>query len=492
MTTHREPPKRIGFFARNILGKPLYFYQEVAGDAILDSIIKGEGHTYSVMMSRQAGKNQLSAVLESYLLFAYESGSIVKAAPTFSPQITNSRLRLMSMLESDLTRDRVWTSQGYIIGLAPNRELVEAQVGPRIFFFSAGPDSNIVGATASLLLEVDEAQDVESSKYDIELKPMGSTTNATTVFYGTAWSDETLLAKQIAHNRELEERDGIRRHFEFDWTVPASINPKYKKFVENEIARLGEDHVSIRTQFRLLPISGAGFLLNDLQRYLLKGNHHWLDAPQDDEWYVMGVDIAGEQRPKVNGEKVKAKRDSTIITIARMSFNELQLPTIEIVNQSWFTGMKYTEQYATIVALVQQWNIRHVVLDATGLGEGMASLLIEKFGQERITAFKFTRPSKSVLTYHLLALINSGRLKMYSPDNAPQAIYDEAWKQLKHARYSVPAEGMLNIYVPNDEGHDDFLLSIALTTKNTEFADLPPQPSLIVKPRRLYKGESRY
>ena len=36
--------------------------------------------------------------------------------------------------------------------------------------------------------------------------------------------------------------------------------------MESEIARLGEEHITIRTQYRLLPISGAGFLLNDLQR----------------------------------------------------------------------------------------------------------------------------------------------------------------------------------------------------------------------------------
>lgn len=122
------------------------------------------------------GKNQLSAVLEAYLLFVYPQGSIVKAAPTYKPQIVNSRMRLLSMLEAPLLRERVWKSFGYIIGLAPDTSLVEAQSGPRIMFFSAGPESSIVGATASLLLEIDEAQDVQIAKYDVELKPMAATT----------------------------------------------------------------------------------------------------------------------------------------------------------------------------------------------------------------------------------------------------------------------------------------------------------------------------
>jgi hypothetical protein len=129
---------------------------------------------------------------------------------------------------------------------------------------------------------------------------MASTTNATTVLYGTAWSDDTLLAIERAKNLEYEERMGIQRHFEHDWRTLAAINPKYKKFVESEIARLGEEHITIRTQYRLLPISGAGFLLSDLQRYLLRGTHHWEAEPDEEEdgAYIAGMDVGGEDRPK--------------------------------------------------------------------------------------------------------------------------------------------------------------------------------------------------
>jgi hypothetical protein len=67
-------------------------------------------------------------------------------------------------------------------------------------FFSADPESNVVGATASLLLEIDEAQDVSPDTFDKDFRPMAATTNATTVMYGTAWSDDTLLARQRAAN----------------------------------------------------------------------------------------------------------------------------------------------------------------------------------------------------------------------------------------------------------------------------------------------------
>src|SRR5438309_637242 len=67
MTTNNKPFS-IGWFAREILGKPLYWYQELIGDAILASIRGGHGHTFTIMLSRQMGKNQLSAVLYHFAI----------------------------------------------------------------------------------------------------------------------------------------------------------------------------------------------------------------------------------------------------------------------------------------------------------------------------------------------------------------------------------------------------------------------------------------
>ena len=95
-------------------------------------------------------------------------------------------------------------------------------------FFSADPSANVVGATADLLLELDEAQDVDPEKFLKEFRPMGATGNATTVLYGTPWDGGTLLETTAAENRELERRDGIRRHFHFDWEAVAACSPHYR------------------------------------------------------------------------------------------------------------------------------------------------------------------------------------------------------------------------------------------------------------------------
>ncbi|HET9921786.1 MAG TPA: hypothetical protein VFQ30_18235 [Ktedonobacteraceae bacterium] len=506
---HDYDPSRITRFAAHVLGKPLYPYQQEIAEAILASILSGAGKIFTVMLARQMGKNQLSAVLEAYLLTCMPEGTIVKAAPTFTPQILNSRLRLLSLLDTPFTRDRIWTSSGYVLGLAPQSDsaVLRAHAGPRVMFYSAGQESNVVGATADLLLEIDEAQDVSPEKFDRDFRPMAAVKNATTILYGTAWSDDTLLAQQRASNLAWQQQTGERRHFEYDWRTLAALNPAYRSFVEQEIARLGADHLAIQTQYFLRPISGAGYFLNPLQRTLLQGSHRWEDVPvlgrSQEGWYVAGMDVAGEERPAhgvTNASQQMTtqathmghtRRDSTVITIGRVSLNELNLPQVEIVHQQWWTGMPYLEQYAATVALAEQWGLRTLVVDATGLGAGLASLLSNRLGDERVQLFTFTRPGKSRLAYQLLALINSGRLKLYTAGSAPAPLAEECWRQLRLARYRLPAPEVLDFYVDPTDGHDDFLMSLALLTEalNTLSA---PAASVLVRPRRLYEEEGKF
>src|SRR5688572_30299612 len=83
-------------FSGRVIGRPLRDYQRVVTGAILESIQKDLGFTFTVVMARQMGKNELSAHLEAGLLarWARDGDSVVKAAPTFRPQITTSMQRL--------------------------------------------------------------------------------------------------------------------------------------------------------------------------------------------------------------------------------------------------------------------------------------------------------------------------------------------------------------------------------------------------------------
>ncbi len=151
-------------------------YQREIASAVLDSVFTRKGLTFSVEIARQGGKNELSAQLELLLLTLYmgKPQSLVKCAPTFKPQTVISMTRLKDRL-NDAGFDGLWVSElGYIIRLG----------NARAVFLSADESANVVGHTAHILLEIDESQEVSKEKYTKEFKPMGATTNVTTVHYG--------------------------------------------------------------------------------------------------------------------------------------------------------------------------------------------------------------------------------------------------------------------------------------------------------------------
>ncbi len=184
-------------------------YQQEVALAVLDSVFGRKGLTFSVEVARQGGKNELSAQLELLLLTLYmaEPGNLAKCSPTFKPQTVISMRRLKDRL-NDAGFGGIWVTElGYIIRLG----------NARAIFLSADESANVVGNTAHILLEIDESQDVSKEKYTKEFKPMGATTNVTTVHYGTTWDDSTLLEEVKQTNCELERKDGIKRHFRYDW-----------------------------------------------------------------------------------------------------------------------------------------------------------------------------------------------------------------------------------------------------------------------------------
>jgi hypothetical protein len=238
-------------------------YQREVASAILDSVFKGKGLTFSVEMARQGGKNELSAQLELLLLTLYmtRAENLIKRAPTFKPQTVISLMRLRDRL-NDAGFGGIWVPEmGYIIRLGYARAI----------FLSADESANVVGNTAHILLEIDEAQDVSKEKYTKEFKPMGATTNVTTVHYGTTWDDTTLLEEVKQANLELERQDGIKRHFRYDWQEIARHNPDYRAYVEGERERLGENHPLFLTQYRLLPIRGGRRFLESAAARPAKG-----------------------------------------------------------------------------------------------------------------------------------------------------------------------------------------------------------------------------
>ena len=440
-------------------------YQQEIATAVIHSVRHRQGLTFTVMIARQGGKNELSARIEAHLLtaFAQVGGAAIKAAPTFDPQVNISISRLQQVL------DRAYLAP-YYSKLGRTFRLHRA----RQLFLSAHPSSNVVGNTADTLLEIDESQDVSPDKFNRDFMPMGASSNVTTVHYGTAWEDQSLLEQAKQSNLELQRSDGIRRHFEFDWQAVAQFNPHYKRYVEAERLRLGSDHPLFLSQYCLTPVSNDGRFLDNTRLALLQGNHCRLRVPLAQRTYVAGIDLAGESE-EPGDVRLRANeplRDSTVVTIGELcSLDDgsgFVLPSLRVVEHYWWTGRPHTEIFSSLVHILKDtWGCRRVIVDATGIGAGVAAFLRKRLGSSIVKPFTFTTRSKSKLGFDLLASVNSGRLHIYKPDGSPES--HEFWSQISKARSVIRPNQTINFFVEPSQGHDDFLSSLALLVHASDY-----------------------
>jgi hypothetical protein len=264
--------KDIDKFTRYGSGLILRKYQVEPALAIVESVINKKGLSFVIIFPRQSGKNELQAQIQTYLLtiFSMLEAEMVAISPTWKPQAYNAMRRLERVLNNNIITKDLWSK---------HRDYIFRIGKARIYFLSGSPTSNIVGATANLILSIDEAQDIFTDKFDKEIAPMAASTNATRVFWGTAWTTRTLLAREYAAARAAQEEDGIQRVWRLTADQVSTEVPAYGKFVAEQIAKLGRNHPMVRTQYYSEDIDAEGGLFPPSRLALLHGVHPPLTAP---------------------------------------------------------------------------------------------------------------------------------------------------------------------------------------------------------------------
>jgi hypothetical protein len=473
--------------------RPLRSYQLAPARAILFSIEANLGRSFAVVFARQAGKDELLAQTLAYLLLRYQQrgGSAVVAAPTFKPQAALMRDRLLTVLREPLLAafggEAAQTRDGYAVTLG--RAAVR--------FLSAAPEANARGQTADLLLVANEAQDILPDVWDAVFDPMAASTNATTLFLGTVWSRETLLARQMAVLREEERRDGAPRVWTVPWPEVAKVLPAYGERVRARIAQFGPAHPFIRTEYCLEELDGDGGLFPPSRLAAMRGNHPRRFQAAPGSRYALLLDVAGEEEsdPGPAAFRDNGRRDSTALTVVeveaeggrRMAEGEsapsirlppsaVRLPSFRVVHRLAWTGARHTALHAQLVHLAREvWRASVVVVDATGVGAGLASFLAATLGERRggraipVIPFIFTAASKSALGWDWLGLIDAGRYREYADDG--EALTRRFWAQLAAVTYATPPGPgkTLRWGVPPGRGHDDLVMSAALVATLDDF-----------------------
>lgn len=407
-----------------------------------------------MVFSRQSGKDEMLAQTLAYLLNLYRlrGGSVVVASPTLRPQGMITRSRLLHRLDNPLTRGLVST-EGHVV-----------RVGrARCSFVSTAPGASARGETASLLLVCNEAQDVPPERWDAVFDPMAASTNATTVFMGTVWTSRTLLARQMLYLRELEAGDGARRVFRVPWERVAQDVPAYGERVRARIQQLGLNHPFVKTEYFLEELSGEGGLFPAVVREKMRGTHPRRERAESGRTYALLLDVGGEE----TGGEPDARRDATALTVVEVDLASLAdpallAPTYRVVDRRTWTGAGQPELLQEVLRLATTvWGAKRVVVDATGVGAGLAAFLARALGPKALVPFVFTLASKSELGWDFLSLCSSGRFLDQAPDGSPEQ--NLFWAQVEECEYeTLPGPGRRMRWGVSGRTHDDLLVSAAL------------------------------
>jgi hypothetical protein len=418
----------IRLFSALVVQTPLRGYQVGPADAVIDSCLNNRGLEFLWVFPRQSGKDEAVAQLCVFLLTLFQrvEAGIVHVFPT-SAQLATGITRLSHRLENLWTGGRWWgKSKPSRVGLGL------AQVA----FFSGHPQARTEGATANLLLVVNEAQDQNEAVINRRYTPMRASMNATALYVGTVRTSADFLWRKKAELEALQAADGRRRVFLVSPDEVGAENPHYGAFVAEQVRLKGRNHPAIMTEYYCEPVDVAAGLFPERRRALMAGQHERLKSPLPGEVYAALVDVGGQDEapsqspPSDGGEAGGAlsnpARDYTVCTIVRLQRGISEIgPVYEAVDVFVDHGSRHFQEgtgkpslYSRLLAYLRHWNVFAVVCDATGVGAGLADALRKGY-KRQVYGFTFNGPNKARLGNDFLAVVETGRFQYWRDDLTP-------------------------------------------------------------------------
>jgi hypothetical protein len=203
---------------------------------------------------------------------------------------------------------------------------------------------------------------------------------------------------------------------------------------------------------------------------LMTGDQEGETSPLPGMTYAFLLDVAGqdEMRMKASEEPMRNPgRDATSLSIARIDLSTLETlhaPTYRIVQRKQWTGCNHLTVFGALKAMTELWKPLYIVIDASGVGEGLWALLDRQYPM-RVLAVKFTQQEKSLIGWQFLAILETGRFRDCCPSELAREQYAACQSEIlpgaaKTMRWGVP-DGRRRL---NGEGlHDDIVTAEALT-----------------------------
>lgn len=456
-------------FARTIAAIDERFYQVTIAGVIFRSVLLCLGQAITILISRQGGKNEtLISWVILPLAMLMPGIRIGFYAPTFNQAEHVTMRRIKARLRHRKFKGRVAAMNDKLIQFAlpsgARGPFARRGEGSLIGVFSHEPEAKKEGFTWDLII-IDEAQDLDRETFQVEIEPMGSSTDATYVFIGTPWSMESIFYDKI----QRAKLAGL--HFEFPWEAVAQCSATYAKFIAKKVEELGKDSIAFLTQYALQWVASVGrFFDPALFETYANGDKAWYFTPQPGVEYGAGLDVAGDD-PNNTG-----KTDWTVLAITEIDRTAIRAPgdrpkTCLVCVVAW-RGKDWETQFSDLVRILAAWQPTITVVDATGMGDSFSARLEHAgFPIERL---RYTEQSKSELGHLANMETSAGRATFagVTEDDAGADCLAEFRRQALALVRENRRNKKIAFYVPETKGHDDVMMAWfnAIRAANIEIA----------------------
>lgn len=458
-----ELVNKIVFFCEKVGNITLYPYQKKFAKKLIESIILNDGMEFTCLWARQIGKSETIATVVTGLLIVlptlaktmkslkvYSRGFWVGLFAPTTEQCLTTFERIKNKIESHDV-ELILEDPEVDIRIKESRKQIVLTNGSILKYQTAATQTKLESKSYHLVI-LEECQDIQDIKIRKSISPMLAAYNGTMVKIGTSSGGLCDFYRSIERNK----MDFPAYHFEYDYKVGEQYNPLYKKYMKNEIERIGETSDEFRMSYCL----------------------HWL---MEFKKFITEKDIAmmrdknlrlirSEKNVCVAGLDLAKEFDSTVLVIVRLKPIDDENYIKEVISILEVKNESYESQFQIIIDFISNYNVKTLIVDATGVGGVATDRLSHLLPHINVESFNFSTSSKSELFRYFYNEIRCERVKY--PHQTCNEI-NNLEKQLLDLKKEYKNNYMIIKHSEHRNAHDDYAIALALAVWGTRMDILP-------------------
>lgn len=413
-----------------LLDEPSYFVKHYIGIEPFDyqkEFMDAESNRKAFVSGRRVGKSRTASWMALHAAVSNFNYQVLITAPS-----QRQSTELFNQVKKEIRLSDI-SDDGWGIERMTRTE-INFTSGSRIKVVPLGTDgSNVRGFGADMLI-VDEAAFVDGDIFREVLAPMLAFGDGEFILLSTPLGKKGYLWQQWEKiiGRKKNEEGWVGKQ------VPTSANPEIKKsFLEKQKQDLSNSQYKREYLGKFDEASDSFFDPDDLtdDEVALEQT-----VEQTSKICYLGVDLAS-----TGGDR------SVYISIDADG---------NVFDVEYTEDAPLTDAMARVRELHNYNNYTKILIDATGLGEGVVAQLQEDLGKRTVEGFKFTNEKKQSLYNTLKNQLQNYEIRYTHVPNADEP-ENMMVSELMDLGYSYTQTGKIRIQHPSG-GHDDFCDSLAL------------------------------